>query len=256
VVDGAVADGVVPVTILEELDEIGPCRLLRRTNPFCNPACSPGFTCDFDGECVPFPENQNVGTVEVRGLSVMVSMEPVQPGNRYFDTTVGDPLFEPGAEVFLDASGADLPAFALEGVGSEVLELPDVATILIEEGQPTLVQWPAPLEDGPATVHLELSIDQHGNSPVRIECELDDTGSAELPPGVADALLAAGVSGYPNATLSRRTVDSAPVGDFCVELLVGSPRTPDVRVAGHTPCDEPDDCPEGLTCDLALNTCL
>ena len=256
VVDGAVADGVVPITILEVVDQLGNCRLLKRNNPFCNPACQPDWTCDFDGQCVPFPENQDVGTVTIRGLSSLVSMEPVQPGNRYFDTTAAEPLFGPGDEVFLDALGADLPGFLLEGLGSDLLVLPDEETILIEQGEPIVVEWPAPSSPGPAVMYLELSIDQHGTSPMKIECELADTGSAELPAAVADALLGAGVSGYPNATLSRSTVDSAPVGDLCVELLVGSPRQPDVRVAGHTPCSDNDDCPDGLTCDTSINTCI
>ncbi len=256
VIDGSVADGVVPVTVLEELDVVGPCRLLRRNNPFCDPSCDPGFTCDYDGSCIPFPENQDVGTVTVRGLASALEMEPVQPGNRYFDTSLSDPLFSPGDEIIVEAAGGDLPGFVLEGVGSDVLELPEDTTIVIDQGEMILVEWPAPTTTTPATVQLELTIDQHGNSPVRIECELADTGTAQLPAAVADALLTAGVSGYPNAVLSRRTVDSEPVGDLCVELVVGSPRSPDVRVAGHTPCDDTDDCPDGLACDIPTNTCI
>ena len=256
VVDGSVADGVVPVTILEELQDTDHCVLLRRNNPFCDPACEPGFTCDFDGECIPHPENQDVGTVWIRGLSGDVAMSPVQPGNHYFDTTVGEPLFEPGAEVLLDSAGGDMEPFMLEGVGSEVLELPEDTTILVEEGEPILVEWPAPTVETPAEVQLTLSIDQHGNSPAKVECVWEDVGSASVPAELTDALLAAGVSGYPNATLSRRTVDRAGVGDLCVEFRGGSPRQPDVRVAGHIPCDGPDDCPDGLTCDESINTCI
>ena len=256
VIDGSVANGVVPVTILEELEVVGPCKLLRRNNPFCDPACEPNFTCDFDGSCIPFPENQDVGTVTITGLAELLEMEPVEPVNRYYDTSLSDPLFQPEDEIVLEAAGEALDGFRLEGIGSDVLELAEDATILVEEGEIILVEWPAPTTEVPATIELELTIDQHGNSPVRIQCELEDTGAAELPAEVADALLNAGVSGFPNAVLSRRTVDSTSAGGLCVELVVGSPRSPDVRVGGHTPCDEPDDCPDGLTCDLAINTCI
>lgn len=256
VVDGSLADGVVPVTILEELEQVGDCVLLRRNNPFCDPACEPGFTCDFDGACIPHPENQDVGVVTIRGLSGDVAMSPVQPGNHYFDTSVGEPLFEPGDKILLDAAGGDMQPFMLEGVGSEVLELPEEATIIVEEGEPIQVEWPAPTVDTDAEMQLTLSIDQHGNSPVKVECVFEDVGSAAIPAQLTDALLGAGVSGYPNATLNRRTLDSAGVGDFCVEFRVGSPRQPDVRVAGHTPCDEDEDCPDGLTCDESINTCI
>jgi hypothetical protein len=256
VVDGNMANGVVPVTILEQIEQIGDCVLLRRNIPSCVPACEPGFTCDFGGECIDFPTNQDVGVVTFRGLSGPVAMTPVAPGNHYFDTSVGDPLFEAGDKILLDAAGGDMEPFMLEGVGSEVLELPEDMTIVVEEGEPILVEWPAPTVATDATVQLTLSIDQHGNSPVKVECEWSDTGSAAIPSEMTDALLGAGVSGYPNATLHRRTVDSAWVGDLCVELRVGSPRQPDVRVAGHTPCDDDEDCPDGLTCDEAINTCI
>ena len=256
VVDGSVRGGVVPVTILEELVRVGDCVLLRRNNPFCDPACEPGFTCDFDGECIPFPTNQDLGTVTIRGLSGPVAMEPIQPGNHYFDTSVGEPLFEPGDEILLDAAGGDMESFELEGIGSEVLVIDEEGTIIVEEGEPILVEWTAPTVLTEATVGLTLSIDQHGNSPVKVQCELPDTGTAAIPAELTDALLGAGVSGYPNATLNRRTVDSAGVGDLCVEFRVGSPRLPDVRVAGHTPCDGDDDCPDELTCDESINTCI
>src|SRR5262245_19407818 len=57
-VDGRVADGVVPFTVLEELVREGDCAVLRRNNPYCDPGCDPGYTCDFDGTCVPYPVNQ------------------------------------------------------------------------------------------------------------------------------------------------------------------------------------------------------
>ena len=41
-VAGSVSDGVVPITILEEIAASGECKLLRRNNPYCDPPCSSG----------------------------------------------------------------------------------------------------------------------------------------------------------------------------------------------------------------------
>ena len=76
---GSVADGVVPVTVLEQVGGEGDCVLLRRNNPFCDPPCSPGQTCDFDGSCIPYPVNQDVGTVSVSGLAQAVEAGSVTP---------------------------------------------------------------------------------------------------------------------------------------------------------------------------------
>ena len=107
----------------------------------------------------------------------------------------------------------------------------------------------------PAVVRVDVNIDQHGNSPVVLQCDFPDTGSAVISAALVDALLTSGVSGYPNGRISRRTVDSAPVGDGCMEFIVASPRGPDVRVIGHTPCKSDTDCPEGETCNVAVETC-
>ena len=252
VAEGTFADGVVPVTILEELTASGPCRLLRRNNPFCDPACSPGQTCDHDGTCIPFPENQDLGRLQVAGLGQFLELDPVEPGNRYFGLGLPNPPFAAGAEVRLDAVTEGLE---LEGVGSDELVIPE-SPLLVEEQTDLTVTWDAPVTVTDARIHLELTIDQHGVSPVRVQCTFDDDGAAVVTSDLVDALFAAGVSGYPNAQLARRTTDSAAFLDGCVELRVGSIRQPDVRVSGHTPCSGPGDCPDGLECDLPTNTCI
>jgi hypothetical protein len=86
-VDGKVSEAVVPTDVRTEVFAEGDCRILRRENPFCDPPCGGDETCDLSGTCVPYPSALNVGTVSVLGLSSAVSMEPVEPGNTYFDTS-------------------------------------------------------------------------------------------------------------------------------------------------------------------------
>jgi hypothetical protein len=253
-VDGAVADGVVPASVPEEVLVDGDCRLLRRRNPFCDPPCLAGQTCDLDGTCIPFPTNQDVGTVTVTGLVDPVEIQPLQPGNRYSFTDLPNPAFEPDAEVRLRSTSDGDPELALDGRGFVPIA-PGDAQWTIAPSEPLDVRWDAPDDDATTRVQLRIDIDQHGNSPVSLACDLPDTGTARIPASLVDALLDSGVSGFPSGRLARATTDSQQVEGGCVELSVASPRSVAVRVEGHVPCDGDDACPDGQTCDLATNTC-
>ncbi len=99
-------------------------------------------------------------------------------------------------------------------------------------------------------------IDQHGNSPVALLCTFADAGTGIVPGALIDQLLTAGVSGFPNGTLRRQTIDSTTLDAGCVELVVGLTREPEgVSVAGHVPCQSTADCPPGLTCNVPIETC-
>lgn len=253
VVQGAVADGVVPSSIPAVSLEEGDCRFLERRNLSCTPACVGSETCGEDGACVPYPRQLDVGTVDVTGLLEPLALEPQAPGNTYFAPQVANPPFSVGSEIVVAARGAgEVGAFALFGVGSAPLE--DALTWTLEEGSDLAVAWTA-AEGSRARVFLELGIDQHGASPVTLSCSFDDTGVGVVPASVVDALIGAGVSGFPSGRLSRRTLDSVETAVGCVDLVVGSPRAATVSVAGFTPCDEPEDCPEGLACNLEIELC-
>ncbi|MCA9706751.1 MAG: hypothetical protein KDK70_12945, partial [Myxococcales bacterium] len=109
--------------------------------------------------------------------------------------------------------------------------------------------------DTPAHVRIEINIDQHGISPATLVCDVPDTGSYSVPATLVDALLQAGVSGFPSANLYRQTIDSTQGPTGCVELRIRG-RTPTaVEVEGHTACNVPEDCPPGQTCNIVIQTC-
>ena len=255
-VQGNVADGVVPVAVLEEVATEGDCRMLRRNNPFCDPACEAGFTCDFDGTCIPYPKNQDLGIVTVTGLANDVSMEPVFPGNTYFDTSLPDPPYTPSELVTLDAPGTPWGDITLYGVG---LEVPSVTgdEWSIESGVDLVVQWSAPTtEVVRSKVFVTVNIDQHGTSPSQLRCLFDDDGDGTVPSSMIDELVSRGVTGFPSGLLERRTADSAPLGDDgCMDLLVAAPIEVDVDVVGFTPCVSDNECPEPLECNEELQIC-
>ena len=256
-VQGAVADAVVPIAVLEQVANEGECRLLRRNNPHCDPACASGFTCDFDGECIDYPANQDLGSVKLLGLDQVVVMDPVQPGNSYFDTSLPHPAFSQGQLIELRATEGWSGAWDLHGVGSEIL-VPGSLEWVISGGEDLQVTWQAPPEGARSHLQLKLNIDQHGTSPVSVLCELEDDGQGSVPGSLIQALVAYGVSGFPSASLSRRTVDQVRLElaeGGCFDLVVDTPVHIDVDVLGFTPCKDSDDCPDDQTCNLELEIC-
>jgi hypothetical protein len=254
VVQGTVSDGVVPSAIPALVFEQGNCQLVERRNLVCLPACVGSETCGEAGTCIPFPRQISVGDVAISGLTKETLMSPQQPGNSYFAPGADNPPYQVQGEVVLSASGAtDLPAFQLFGVGSEPLA--QAPTWVLEAGTDLLVEWAAPTADVAATVLVELTIDQHGTSPLSLSCEFPDTGGASVPAGVIDRLIGAGISGFPNGRITRRTADHVDIAAGCVELTVGSPLAASVSVSGHTPCNGAGDCPEGQTCNVPVQTC-
>lgn len=250
IVDGEVIEGVVPVAVLVEVSTEGDCRLLRRDTPFCDPACTAGETCDHSGECVSYPASVDLGTASISGLLVDVSMEPSSPGARYFDTTVPNPVFEPGALLELRTERLD----PLHGVGVQPLTAANPVWV-ISADTPLEVSWDAPEGAVRSQVRLDLTVDQHGVSPLALRCLFDDDGAGTVPAALIEGLTTAGVTGFPNGRIARRTVDSTALDSGCVDFTVASRLEAEVEVAGYTPCDGPDDCPEGLECNLAIEAC-
>ncbi len=254
-VDGAVADGVVPFEVLEEIAAEGDCRLLRRNNPYCHPECDPGQTCDFDGTCLPYPVAQDLGIVTITGLANPVEMEAVFPGNTYYDTTLPSPPFDEDVLITLDMpSGVYGPA-TLYGVGvGPIVPLDEEWSV--EAGVDLAVHWEPPqgeLDRG--EIALSLNIDQHGISPSTLVCAFEDDGEATVPAAIIQALVDTGVTGFPNASLARRTQDHAEAGAGCMDLTVSSTMSVDVDVVGFTSCVSDADCPDGMECNEELQIC-
>ncbi len=251
---GSVADGVVPVSVLEQVGEDGDCILLRRNNPFCDPLCMPGQTCDFDGNCIPYPANHDVGVVSVSGLAQPVMLDPVPPTFSYFDTSLPHPGFEPGAVIALDVAGGDYSPFELHGIGVEMV-VPTAESLVLSTNTPVTVEWTP--SDARTKLRLVLGVDQHGITPVGLVCEAPaDQGSLEISAEIMTQFLEAGISGFPSADYYLETEDSVTIEPGCVELVVRSHDQTMLSVEGHTPCDAPNDCPKGQLCDLKLQTCV
>jgi hypothetical protein len=254
VVQGAVADAVLPTAVPRRVTDIGACRLQERRNLVCFPACVGNEACGESGSCIPYPRQISVGVVDIAGLTRPTSMSPLPPGSTYFSPGADNPPYASDARVVLTAEGGSgLAAFELLGHGSQPLVV--APRWQLARGTDLNVTWAAPATPGPTRVWVELTIDQHGVSPLSLTCEFEDTGSATVSTSLIDQLIDAGVSGFPNGRISRRTADHVQLAQGCVDLLVGSPRAADVTVAGFTPCNVSAECPNSQTCNTNLQRC-
>ncbi|MFT7578563.1 MAG: hypothetical protein ACI9MR_000221 [Myxococcota bacterium] len=256
-VTGEVTNGVIPLTVRQEIGRDGDCRLLRKQNPFCNPACANGDLCDHDGQCIPYPENQSVGTITVSGLNALVEMMP-NPVQSYAAVDVPLALFDTDAEITLSAAGDALAGFTMAAFGVPPLVAPE-ETLDLARDRPLVVEWTA--EPGAWHIVFSVNIDQHGSSPVTLVCDVADSGRHTVSATLINAFLDAGVSGFASFDLVRRTVSSTTVDAFnadanCIELQVLSQADGRLTVNGHIACTRPQDCPPELVCDRAVNTCV
>ncbi len=228
-IDGKFSDGVVPASVLTRELEAGDCALWRGENPTCSPACLSGETCDFNGQCIPYPVQQDAGVITISGLSEPVSLEPLPPGNTYSKVDLTHPAFAPGAPIEMTSTDGYFGVLSLRGTGVAPLVNQDLEWA-IAPGQPLAVTWEAPAMDTGSRIQLYMNIDQHGHTPLTLICEFPDTGQAEVPTSLIDALIATGTSGRPSGRLTRRTVDSVDVADGCVEFRITSALSATVRV--------------------------
>jgi hypothetical protein len=227
--NGTFSDSVAPAEVPALEMEEGDCILWRRVNPFCDPSCESGKTCDFNGNCIPSPIQQDAGVITIDGLSDPVSIEPLPPGNNYFTSDITHPAFGPGDPIEMTTTDGYFGVLNMQGVGVEPL-VDSKPVWTIEPGQPLNVTWQAPAEDIGSRINLSLNIDLHGQSPLTMICDFPDTGQAVISAALIDKLINTGISGNPSGSLTRRTVDSLDVAGGCVEFLITSRLKADVQV--------------------------
>jgi hypothetical protein len=217
-VTGEVTESVIPLSVTALVAESGGCRLMRKDNPHCEVPCSAGQVCGPALACVPFPAKLDVGTVTIEGLREPITML-ADAANSYSAAGPAFPLFEAGDGIRLTTTAADVEAITLHGIGVEPLVLTN-GDWVVRRDQPLDLAW-TPGATG-ARVRFTFNVDQHGNSPVTMVCDVEDTGGYQIDASMVNALIDAGVSGAGSANAYRETVDSATVGRGCIDLRVAS----------------------------------
>jgi hypothetical protein len=250
-VAGQVYDGVAPRDVPVAVASEAGCTLYAAPVTQCNPECNAvSQVCAEGNLCQPRPAARDLGKVTVRGLLVPLVMEANRVTKAYANAAssrLPHPGFSPGARLRLSTSGGDYTPIELRGWGVSPLQgVPN--PVAVRAGEGVSISWQAPADAGPARVHLNLNVNHHGSTNNWLECDVEDSGSAQLPSALVDALLERGRSGYPTLTVSRRSVSSAQIEPGCVELLVSSEIVSDAMRDGLTSCSRATDCASGQSC--------
>ena len=257
-VQGRVTDAIIPTNVPDVVMTSGECSLVMGRNLFCDPECSFDETCGEDGQCLPQPAGQDMGTVDIAGLlDGPVTMEAREPRFNYAATgTFSYPGVEEGAAVALTGAGNVGPALALQAEGVAPLAINE-SEVQLSNAAAASVTWNAPAVAGRSRVLATLNISLHGGDPVRIECDAEDDGSLEIPAELVSMLLTFDYSGFPAITVTRQTSEATEGPHGCIDFRVYSSveRHP-VAIEGLTSCNESQDtCTGGQSCNLELMLC-
>jgi hypothetical protein len=166
--------------------------------------------------------------VTLDGLRAPVEISPIgTPPSISYDQPLSNvpyPPAEPGAPIILLTAGGDYAPFALSGRGIPPLEL-TVPHLVVARNQPLSLTWTAPDQPGAARIRLTLSVGPAATPHAQIECDLPDTGTAQIPASLIDQLFNLGVGGFSAINVARVTIDSITIQPGCVEFWVSSPIT-------------------------------
>jgi hypothetical protein len=253
---GSVADGPTPTAMAWLVDqEANGCTLYVPKSPFCDPGCGSSAVCVSDDTCVERPTSQTVGTIRLTGVgSSEVVMTPIagnyQPKG---GTALAFPPCMEGAEVKLAADGGTFTPFTLSA--KCIAELDFKGPIKIVKGSALKLTWKAPGQAALARIQVRLDISHHGGARGKIECDVADSGSLEMPAVMVDKLVDLGVAGFPTVVVTRIASGGVASGEpKQVVLNVQESVEREVQIDGLVSCADSTDCPAPKTCQSDL-TC-
>ncbi len=251
-ISGKVYDAPTPANIVwNEEATSGDCVLSTPSTPFCDPGCVGGDVCGADGTCHAYPSAQDVGDVVVTGLGdAPFTIEPIANGYQLpGGVELPYPPADEGASVSFAVPGGSYSAFTLETAMVAPLEWE--ASLMLDRDGPIALEWVAPGDAELARMLVLVDLSHHGGTKGKIECDLPDTGSAEIPAELVTALIDLGVAGFPKITLTRVAASEIAIAPGRVSLQVLSSITQEVEVAGYTSCTadtQAEDCAAAETC--------
>ena len=149
-------------------------------------------------------------------------------------------------------AGATIPAFSLETSGIAPLTFAGT-NLTMRNGEALPFTWTAPAGGGSSRILVEIEIGHHGGVAARVNCDLPDSGSGEIPAALVSALIAEGVHGFPTITLTRRTAASTSISVGCVDLAVAAVVQRNLSVCPTASscivsCTDTSECPTPMTC--------
>jgi hypothetical protein len=248
-VDGKIYDGAsLEMLIWTVQEEANGCKLLTPKVPSCIPGCG-SLACVADGKCQAYPTPLDLGVVHVKGVGATeFNLEYVQgsysaPGS----VSLPNPPAAEGSPVTVSAPGGSLGPLWVQAKVVAPLVVP-AGNLHPVAGQPLALTWSAPGQTALGRMQVKIDLSHHGGIKGKIECDVADNGSLQVPASQITKLLGLGVSGYPTVLLNRVALGSALTRLGLVQLQVTSAIERDLQIDGITSCTKDEDCPAGKTC--------
>lgn len=159
---------------------------------FCDPACNPGQVCRPDGTCGPPVSRSSAGIITITGLTVGLSLRPVDPTLYYEPVWDPEPadgnLFAGGDPLTAAAAGATVPAFIVSTTGVDSMETALPCPLVLAPGEDLEITWiPGTGDD---RVLFSLQSGNHGMQFSSITCAAADSGYLRVDGALIDAFLA------------------------------------------------------------------
>jgi hypothetical protein len=239
---GKFNDGPTPnVDVWKVEREADGCKLYVPVRVSCIPACGSAAACTADDMCTPYPKPMTVGTITLSGVGAQpLALDPV--ANNYQPKgSVAYPPCSEGDEVKLAAAGVEITARCIAPLQFD-------GKFTLTKGQPLPLRWGAPGQPTLAKIAVKLDISHHGGSTGKVECEVADNGSLDVPAAFVDALLDLGYAGFPTVAVTRKVVAMGSGRASNAMLTISAPVERPVEIPGLKSCSEDSDCPMGQAC--------
>jgi hypothetical protein len=258
---GSVYSGAYPTDVIETpIATEGGCTTYQFSRHSCTtPTCTGDQKCAGPNDCRATPTLVNVGTVTLDGVGAAPLTLAAINNNYQYPADIEYPGFAEGATLTLAATGGSFPAFTVTTTGVAPIVMRGT-TFELASGQPLLVEW-EPGGNADATVSVALNISRHGGSAGYLECQVSDTGSLTIPATPITRLIALGVAGFPQLTLTRTSRGEASVPGGKIALRSTAVAVPTLTVEGVCSCFDSTDCgtcddTSKTTCDSVRKVCL
>ena len=242
---GRVYDAPMPPQLgWDVADSAQGCELRIPVVPFCEPRCGTSAVCTQEQGCVAYPAAQNLGTVTMTGLSASsIEMKPISGSYQLpADIELPHPPTEEGARIDLQSGGGDLDPFTIQGSGIAPLELLGPEAFPLDGTAPLAAEPPS--GSAASRIQVKIDISHHGGLKGVIECDLEDSGQAEIDASLIEQLIGLGTAGFPTINVTRALSGGINLEAGLVLL----------EVPGVVSCNEPEECGTGQTC-ASSRTC-
>lgn len=234
----------------------GVCQLFLPKIPFCEEQCASDRVCvpteTSSGTCQLRPKSYSVGTVTVNGVATedganQFAMEPIGASKSYgapSGVKLKYPPAAPGSELRITTSGGDFEPFEIVTKAIGPIEGFSSEPIPLNRNQPLELTWTAAAG---AEIEAVLEIAHHGGAKGKVICLTEDTGKLTIPADLVTSLMDLGVAGFPDVTVTRKSVGKAANAPRLEFIMFADANRP-VAIEGLTSCNTDEDCPTDQVC--------